>query len=328
MGGFDLLAYGAVVEALGAANRHLRRRAYALSAIPHFGGQAASHAVGGLVPAQVKATTHIGERMDFDRLLVFSDEETAERDDARVAFWLANLHQRGVHLVGVGAGALVIARVVARADIKVHDALTTHPRMADSLNALTGKQDEDEICLAIHGEISSCAGGASALDFALSLIGNDCGEEVAQAVGRSLIAPKHRHPASTATPERNHAQANGSLRRMFAAMRHNLAEPLTLDAVARAGGVSVRQANRLFRQRTGRSTMDTYRRLRLDAAATLLRNSDQSVTQIALLTGFGGSPPLARHFKAVFGTTPRAFRANPTLLPDALAADSAYTVEQ
>jgi transcriptional regulator GlxA family with amidase domain len=325
MGGFDLLAYGAIVEAMGAANRHLRRRAYALSAIPHFGGQATSHAVGGLVPAQVKATTHIGERMDYDRLLVFSDEISAAQDpaivkDARVAFWLNNLHQRGVHLVGVGAGSLVLAS----AGLGTHkdDALTTHPRLAAQLNQFI-EQPTDEVCLAVHGQISSCAGGASTLDFALTLIAQDCGQEVAQAVGRMLIAPSPRHPASAAVPQTDEAQGNGSLRRMFAAMRNNLATPLTLQAVAKAGGVSVRQANRLFSQRTGRSTMDTYRRLRLDAAATLLRNSDQSVTQIALLTGFGGSPPLARHFKAVFGTTPRAFRANPALI-----ADGADPIEQ
>ncbi|MEO0496768.1 MAG: hypothetical protein AAF141_05280, partial [Pseudomonadota bacterium] len=173
MGGFDLLAYGALVEGFGAANRHLRRRTYALSAIPHFGGQAVSHRVGGLVPAQVKATTHIGERMDYDRLIVLSDDDAAQTDDSRVSFWLTNLHQRGVHLVGVGAGALVIAR----AGIETQNALTTHPRLADQLSALTGKKEDDEICLAIHGAISSCAGGASTLDFVLSIIAMDCGEE-------------------------------------------------------------------------------------------------------------------------------------------------------
>lgn len=321
MGGFDLLAYGSIVEAMGAANRHLRRRAYALSAIPHFGGQAASHTVGGLIPAQVKATTHIGERMDYDRLLVFSDDIAAAQDDARVGFWLSNLHQRGVHLVGVGAGSLVLAR--AGIGLENPNSLTTHPRLADELGQLVEQPVAQELCLAIHDQISSCAGGASTLDFALALIGQDCGQEVAQAVGRMLVAPPPRHAASAATPETDNAQGNGSLRRMFAAMRNNLAAPLTLQAVAKAGGVSVRQANRLFSDRTGRSTMDTYRRLRLDAAATLLRNSDQSVTQIALLTGFGGSPPLARHFKAVFGTTPRAFRANPKL-----ATNGAHSIEQ
>lgn len=327
MGGFDLLAYGALVEAFGAANRHLRRRAYALSAIPHLGGQAASHAVGGLVPAQVKATTHIGERMDYDRLVVLSDDEAAQSNDARVGFWLNNLHQRGVHLVGIGPGALTLAR----SDIEVTDkGLTTHPRLMDQLTQIDGHAERDDTPIAVHGPISSCAGGAATLDFALDLIAHDCGQEVSQAVRRMLVAPAPRHPATSATPETELAKGNGSLRRMFAAMRNNLATPLSLQNIAKAGGISVRQANRLFSQRTGRSTMDNYRRLRLEAAATLLRNSDQSVTQIALLTGFGGSPPLARHFRAAYGTTPRAFRANPEMeLPDIeLAANSAHPVQQ
>ncbi|MEO0637080.1 MAG: helix-turn-helix domain-containing protein [Pseudomonadota bacterium] len=321
MGDFDLLAYGSVVEALGAANRHLRRRAYPLSAIPHFGGQATSHSVGGIIPAQVKATTHIGERMDFDRLIIFSDEASANTEDPRVSFWLSNLHQRGVHLVGVGAGSLVLAR----SGITAAEPLTTHPRSLEALAALGSTEKPQQTRLAVHGSISSSAGGASALDFTLTLIGQDFGGEVSQAVRRMLIAPPPRHAASSAIPETDLANGNGSVRRMLAAMRNNLAEPLSLAAVARAGGVSIRQANRLFAQRTGRSTMETYRRLRLESAVTLLRHSDQSVTQIALLTGFGGSPPLARHFKALFGITPRAFRANPQI---ELVADGPHSIEQ
>jgi AraC-like DNA-binding protein len=50
------------------------------------------------------------------------------------------------------------------------------------------------------------------------------------------------------------------------------------------------------------------RRYRIRQSCELLRNADQSITQIALAVGFSDSAHFARTFQRELNMTPRAFR--------------------
>ena len=63
--GFALMSYSAAVEPLRAANLLADRELYAVEHLPVVGGQSVSSS-----GAIVKATAHLGERVDFDLLLV------------------------------------------------------------------------------------------------------------------------------------------------------------------------------------------------------------------------------------------------------------------
>jgi AraC-like DNA-binding protein/mannose-6-phosphate isomerase-like protein (cupin superfamily) len=85
-------------------------------------------------------------------------------------------------------------------------------------------------------------------------------------------------------------------------------EPQTLARAARAVGVSPNHLNRLLRQQTGLTFRQILIQRRLELAKTLLRNGDESCTEIAMACGFGDSNYFARLFRRKTGLSPTEFR--------------------
>jgi AraC-like DNA-binding protein len=86
------------------------------------------------------------------------------------------------------------------------------------------------------------------------------------------------------------------------------AEPLTVPQLAARLFLSTGAFNILFRRETGVSPAAYLRRLRLDRAQTLLRESDLTVAQVATQSGFADAAHFSRAFRAAFGSAPREYR--------------------
>jgi len=100
--------------------------------------------------------------------------------------------------------------------------------------------------------------------------------------------------------------------RQFAAVRElmdaGLPDPLPLEALAIAAGLSVSQFARAFKARTGQPPHRYLLRLRVEQAARLLRTSTLSIADIAAGCGFSHQEHLTRVLRAHLGTTPAALR--------------------
>jgi AraC-like DNA-binding protein len=87
------------------------------------------------------------------------------------------------------------------------------------------------------------------------------------------------------------------------------AEPLDVDDLARAAGLSKAHFSREFRRTFGESPYVYLMTRRLERAAALLRNTDYSVAEICLEVGLQGVGSFTTSFKRMFGMTPTAYRA-------------------
>ncbi|WP_042391863.1 helix-turn-helix domain-containing protein [Streptacidiphilus carbonis] len=100
--------------------------------------------------------------------------------------------------------------------------------------------------------------------------------------------------------------------RQFRAVRElldeRLAEPLSLDDLALATGLSVSQFARRFKARTGCSPHRYLLRLRVERAAGMLRAGTAPIAQVAVDCGFSHQEHLTRVIRAHLGTTPAALR--------------------
>jgi AraC-like DNA-binding protein len=88
---------------------------------------------------------------------------------------------------------------------------------------------------------------------------------------------------------------------------------LTIDAIARANGLSARQAQRLF-ARSGLTFTEFVLEQRLSLARRLLtdpRNGHRKVSDIAYAAGFGDLSYFNRTFRRRFGVTPTDMQAAP-----------------
>lgn len=83
---------------------------------------------------------------------------------------------------------------------------------------------------------------------------------------------------------------------------------MTLAEIASQVGVDRTHVHRTFRQYYRVSPGEYLRRRRVETAAALLRNSEQSVANIAISTGFVDQSHLTRIFSRQLGVTPNEYR--------------------
>jgi len=91
-------------------------------------------------------------------------------------------------------------------------------------------------------------------------------------------------------------------------MERNFAKPLTIDDVAKISGYSTAYFSRLFQSQIGKSYTEYLLSIRIRHIQNLLLNSDYSITDIALETGFKYPGNMTMVFKQKTGLTPLQFR--------------------
>jgi AraC-like DNA-binding protein len=86
-------------------------------------------------------------------------------------------------------------------------------------------------------------------------------------------------------------------------------EPLAVDDLAGAAGLSRAHFSREFRRTFGESPHAYLLTRRLERAAALLRDTDRSVLDICLAVGLSSVGSFTTSFKRMFGRSPTAYRA-------------------
>lgn len=88
------------------------------------------------------------------------------------------------------------------------------------------------------------------------------------------------------------------------------AEPLDVDDLAGAAGLSRAHFSREFRREFGVSPHAYLLTRRLERAAALLRTTDRSVAEVCLDVGLQSIGSFTTSFKRAYGQTPTAYRAS------------------
>ncbi len=86
-------------------------------------------------------------------------------------------------------------------------------------------------------------------------------------------------------------------------------EPLDLDALAGAAGLSRAHFSRQFRRAFGESPHAYLLTRRLERAAALLRSTDRSIADICFSVGLQSIGSFTTSFTRTFGISPSAYRA-------------------
>jgi AraC-like DNA-binding protein len=88
------------------------------------------------------------------------------------------------------------------------------------------------------------------------------------------------------------------------------AEPLGVAQLAQAAALSPAHFSRAFRKAFGESPHAYLLTRRLERAAALLRNTDNSVADICIAVGLTSIGSFTTSFKRTFGVTPTVYRAS------------------
>jgi len=88
------------------------------------------------------------------------------------------------------------------------------------------------------------------------------------------------------------------------------AEPITVDDLAAAAGLSRAHFSRMFTRTFGESPRSYLQSRRLERAAALLRYTDRSVADICVMVGLLSVGSFTTSFARVYGKPPAAYRAS------------------
>jgi transcriptional regulator GlxA family with amidase domain len=88
----------------------------------------------------------------------------------------------------------------------------------------------------------------------------------------------------------------------------HVAEPCTVDHLARAVNMSPSYLSRLFREQTGRSPASFVREQRLRRAYELIQTTFLSIKEIMAAVGWNDPSHFSRAFKRRFGVSPQGLR--------------------
>ena len=89
-----------------------------------------------------------------------------------------------------------------------------------------------------------------------------------------------------------------------------VAEPLSVETIAREAGISASGLQRLFRAAENRSVFDYVRNLRLERAFAALGSGDATVQEASAIAGYTSAANFATAFRRRFGIVPTAVRAD------------------
>ena len=127
-------------------------------------------------------------------------------------------------------------------------------------------------------------------------------------VGDSLIAALIAYLAAPETPPAAEPLSAQARNRAIGFIEARLASPISLQELAEAAGLGVRQFTRAFREATGRSAHQYLLHRRVEQAKVLIRLG-VPLADVAVQCGFCDQSQLTRTFVRHVGTTPGRFRA-------------------
>jgi transcriptional regulator GlxA family with amidase domain len=152
----------------------------------------------------------------------------------------------------------------------------------------------------------TCSGGTAPLDMALHIIREHHGPQLATQISEQFILERQRATTDHQRMPQPECIGPGYQHLSEAAdiMAANIEEPLSLQEIANAIQLSLRQLERLFHRYYSMNPAQYYMNLRLRRARELLTHSAMPIMQITIACGFQSSSHFCKAYRSLFGHPP------------------------
>ncbi|MZR30726.1 GlxA family transcriptional regulator [Sneathiella litorea] len=221
--------------------------------------------------------------------------------------YLRRAHQRGKLVAGLCTGSFVLAdaglmkgRIACLHPYHLQDYKELHPKLRFTL-----KHDYLE-----ERNIATVPGGLSVVSFATNLISRHCGRSrAAKSVFQMTMSETGLDSDFNAIValDKQHI-GDHRIRKATIIMEREMFSPGTVASVAERLGLSERQMERLFQKTLSMTPKAYWTAIRIKYGKWCLLNTQKTITEIALLTGFADCAHFIKQFRKVYGETPGHMR--------------------
>ncbi len=220
--------------------------------------------------------------------------------------WLREQHKQGTELASFCTGAFLLAA----AGLLNGRQATTH---IDSAQALASNFPEiimksDAVVTEDRG-IYTSGGATSSFHLMLYLIQRFCGKELTLRTAKMFAIDMDREQQTyfgTFTPPQNHG--DGLVNMAQQKIEKEYQEGSTIEMLIQDIPASRRNVVRRFKQAIGVTPIEYLQRTRIEAAKKLLAQTDQSVLEVMLNSGYNDLKSFRQLFKKSTGVTPKEYR--------------------
>jgi len=209
--------------------------------------------------------------------------------------------KQGLTLGGLWNGAIALAHsgILDTMSCALHP--DNHPYMREKFP----KVQVTEQAFTSDNKRLTCAGPVSALEMMLHMIEQVHGKLVVRAIREILSCDQLSELSNQKlTPIGDDPRLPKTLRDLIELMAANIEEPISVDELTECVDISRRQAERLFQNHLETSPGRYYLELRITHARRLLLQSNESITNIALASGFVSTSHFSNCYKDYFGVSP------------------------
>ena len=235
-------------------------------------------------------------------VIVCGGTDIAREATRPVLSWLRRQARGGASIGAVCTGAWILAEAGLLDGRKA----TIHWENHDGFAEAFPRVDLYRSVFVQDGNRLTAAGGTSSIDLMLHLIAEDHGDQIAAELADQML-----HTAIRTDQDRQRLSIptrigvrHPRLATVIARMEANLEEPVSPAQLAQDAGMSTRQLERLFRRYLNRSPKRYYMETRLARARNLLMQTEMSIIEIALASGFSSPSHFSKCYRAQYGSTP------------------------
>ena len=250
----------------------------------------------------------IEEIEKLDALILLSPPN-ANFINSRSVGVIRRLERHGCTIGAVSGGVFLLAKAKVRPNIRY----SVHWCYAAAFTNQFPNNISSEQVIETDRNIMTASGAAAAFDLALLLIRSKLGSSIAAEVACWFQHPIMRNQdVKQVRPSLNELEGLEEMpelaRKAIALVNQKIKYPLQVNDIANEIGITSRHLSRIFKEATGESPRQYFRKLRVNAARQMILYTNEKIGEIALSVGFSSASILRSHYIDLFSLSPEEER--------------------
>ena len=250
----------------------------------------------------------IEEIEKLDALILLSPPN-ADFINSRSVGVIRRLERHGCTIGAVSGGVFLLAKAKVRPNIRY----SVHWCYAAAFTNQFPNNISSEQVIETDRNIMTASGAAAAFDLALLLIRSKLGSSIAAEVACWFQHPIMRNQdVKQFRPSLNELEGLEEMpelaRKAIALVNQKINYPLQINDIANEIGITSRHLSRIFKEATGESPRQYFRKLRVNAARQMILYTNEKIGEIALSVGFSSASILRSHYIDLFSLSPEEER--------------------